>query len=640
MNYFPHKQNPSMYKEIAVKAVKNLLKACKTNTKYVYYNILKSLKTIETISSLDELKNVKYIGPNMYEKLKAEITKIKGKNSQFANLSLNYSKPQIASSLNGNQSALLMEECKEIMNDMNKLSSNLSEMEEKYLLENQKQAENKSTEIHSFEVPSIQIDLPDKINEDKVDQEQPQNETVDFFIDDTSLDIDEYIQNNFIENTELSDHKIGDDETNKLSCINNDTIIEPTASNSDFSLLSENLSDLNLSNGGKKTKIDEEKDKYSKSNIICISSDSSNCPANTSIQKHTHEFKNKKVENKRISTKLNYIPAYRSAAYAILKVLSFCRDGLHKNILVQKASQFTDAEFDRTKKFSAFNSFKTLIKKELIYLEEAKYYLSKEGIDLCNKMAFTGDDSAILDTKLYLIIDSRERSRGRDFIFFQQQLINIEHQTRQLEVGDFIWVKNERVLDLIIERKQANDFIQSVNDGRLKEQKRRMESFKNCRIFYVLENSRNIEGCTLNREICKLKMENIVVIEVENAAATVKFIKQLDSCIRSKINHVTVKNSPLFTVSDLCGYGTFIEEAGKGKNLTAFDIFYASIVSIKQITHEKARAICKKYKNISNFITAINKNVNQVLNEISEMEFTEGRKIGRNQAKMIIELFS
>lgn len=220
----------------------------------------------------------------------------------------------------------------------------------------------------------------------------------------------------------------------------------------------------------------------------------------------------------------SYIPAYRSSAYAILKVLSEF-DGAHKQLIAFKAAPFTDAEFNATLRFSAFSAFKTLINRNLIYKESKnKYYLTDEGRVLCNKMfgnivgggkseskeqnkdeqvgASTGNQpeqvgasmshlpsppkwatapisvsqTSPSESPVTIIIDSREKRCHKDRSYFQTFFSsrNIPYSTRFLGLGDFIWISNEVVLNYIIERKAGSDFVSSISDGRYSEQKRRL----------------------------------------------------------------------------------------------------------------------------------------------------------------------
>ncbi|ELA41963.1 uncharacterized protein VICG_00980 [Vittaforma corneae ATCC 50505] len=187
--------------------------------------------------------------------------------------------------------------------------------------------------------------------------------------------------------------------------------------------------------------------------------------------------------------KRKYVPGYRTAAYAILKAL-YHYNGSHKHLIVLRATPYTDAEFDKSQRFSAFSSFKTLQKKGLIQIDsDSRCYLTQAGSELCSAM-FTNDSiSTVEDQNIQIVIDSREKKNNRDRAFFQGHFSSkgIPNQTRYLNVGDFIWLKNERVVDVIVERKQTSDFVSSISDGRFREQKNRLKNM-GFTVFYLVEN--------------------------------------------------------------------------------------------------------------------------------------------------------
>ncbi|KAG8525763.1 uncharacterized protein KY384_000523 [Bacidia gigantensis] len=89
-----------------------------------------------------------------------------------------------------------------------------------------------------------------------------------------------------------------------------------------------------------------------------------------------------------------YVPKHRSGAYALLMVLSqeeSCQ-GLIKSQLIDQAQPLSDASFideGQTKYFTAWNSMKTLMEKDLVYKRGRpveKYMLTEEGWEIAHKM--------------------------------------------------------------------------------------------------------------------------------------------------------------------------------------------------------------------------------------------------------------
>lgn len=91
-----------------------------------------------------------------------------------------------------------------------------------------------------------------------------------------------------------------------------------------------------------------------------------------------------------------YVPAYRSGPYALLLALSIQdqsgRNGLTKTDLINAAEPYSNASFiapdDPSKFYTAWNSMKTLIQKELVYKvgRPDRYALSDEGLEVANRL--------------------------------------------------------------------------------------------------------------------------------------------------------------------------------------------------------------------------------------------------------------
>ena len=72
----------------------------------------------------------------------------------------------------------------------------------------------------------------------------------------------------------------------------------------------------------------------------------------------------------------------------------------------------------------------------------------------------------------------------------------INCKTASLNLGDFLWVYDGKVLDYIIERKKADDLAASILDGRYKDQKYRLKNCGISNIYYVYEGHPS-ENCCL-----------------------------------------------------------------------------------------------------------------------------------------------
>lgn len=95
-----------------------------------------------------------------------------------------------------------------------------------------------------------------------------------------------------------------------------------------------------------------------------------------------------------------YVPALRSGAYALLIALATLDEnssqGLTKAELIELAQPYCDSSFtapsDPTKFYTAWNSMKTLIQKDLVYEHGRpvrRYALTEEGWEVAKKIKNT-----------------------------------------------------------------------------------------------------------------------------------------------------------------------------------------------------------------------------------------------------------
>ncbi|KAF7719741.1 Uncharacterized protein PECH_005698 [Penicillium ucsense] len=103
-----------------------------------------------------------------------------------------------------------------------------------------------------------------------------------------------------------------------------------------------------------------------------------------------------------------------------------------------------------------------------------------------------------------LVLDNREvrSSKDRDYIANELMKKGVTPQVRALELGDAMWVAkcrdpsylarfgeegDEVMLDWILERKRLDDLVQSIKDGRFKEQKFRLKRSGIKNVIYLVE---------------------------------------------------------------------------------------------------------------------------------------------------------
>ncbi|TBT97669.1 Ercc4-like endonuclease, partial [Hamiltosporidium magnivora] len=253
----------------------------------------------------------------------------------------------------------------------------------------------------------------------------------------------------------------------------------------------------------------------------------------------------------------------------------------------------------------------------------------------------------------------------KDRNYFQRRFenLNIKVQTRNLEVGDFLWIKkssfDEKILRYIIERKKGADFCSSLFDGRFKEQKHRliMSGIKN--IIYLVEGLKRQQMLNIGIEFALsnlsfTKYEGLIVIETENIDETVIFLESIDKelrveCINKQDKSLNAIEGEAdlnlrrekydFTLekrSSLINYDDFADRSIKTKNVKIENILYSSLLSVNGINHEKAKFFSEKYLSFSKFMYFIAQD--SFINEAKDF-VVNGKKLGMKLAQNIKSLF-
>ncbi|KRH92050.1 Endonuclease MUS81, partial [Pseudoloma neurophilia] len=229
----------------------------------------------------------------------------------------------------------------------------------------------------------------------------------------------------------------------------------------------------------------------------------------------------------------DYIPGYNTTAYNILKSLDQS-DGQSLSYINLSLKLFND-NLDSNMYVSS--AIKTLIRRNLIEKEDKKYYMTNKGRALSRILFFnqdsrnrnelstnkqsvfkfehnlvkngnlisgntfshgnlqTGTGQSRTD-EILLLVDSREMKSKNDRTFFERNLPNSKSIT--LSIGDFIWLKNQFLINIIIERKKSTDFISSLSDGRFNEQKKRLKALGIKNIIYLIEGMKQKENFVEN----------------------------------------------------------------------------------------------------------------------------------------------
>lgn len=234
--------------------------------------------------------------------------------------------------------------------------------------------------------------------------------------------------------------------------------------------------------------------------------------------------------------------------------------------------------------------------------------------------------------EIHLVMDNREVKSQREREFFADRLgeHGIPCEQRPLVLGDFAWVarKNERmglkdseeiVLDYIVERKRIDDFSSSITDGRFVEQKFRLNQSGISNVFYLIEKAdahmTGIPSTSLYAAMIQTEViEGFFIKHTSSHEDTVRFLAGLTKDIKD-----IYKEKAIHAVTSFSGgsketfwdqlrekemelrvglhftYTAFSSLVSKSGNLTQRDLFSMQLLTIRQMSADKAAMIAAKF---------------------------------------------
>lgn len=577
------------------------------NSRFIFGKILKSVNESQKLENWEDFKELKFVGEKTLEKVKEQMLI----QTDLNEIPYHPIEPQII--LPKDDDSYL----EHLKNVCEKYEKNYEILNSKYNKESENIYNNETKNIYNKENNNLypkeneNIYIKENMNSNIIDTKNiniKENKNI-YTKDSIILETKEITSFNIEDNINIDSKDLNYIDTSSDIILIDQPNKNVENMNLELEKIFDSFSDLNLDDS---RKIDNIRNHISFMDTTITETLKSNTSAITGSQR-----------------KRRYIPGYRTAAYAILKAL-YKNNGSHKHLVVLRAAPYTDAEFDKTQRFSAFSAFKILQKKGLIKIDsDQRCNLTPEGTDLCSTMFLNDSFSNIEDHNIQIVIDSREKKNNRDRTYFQTYFSSksILNQTRYLNVGDFIWIKNERVLDVIVERKQTSDFSSSISDGRFREQKNRLKNL-GFTVYYLIENIKIEEDRKgyVNRCLLEVMMEGFVLIETENIQETALVLEKIDE----KLKKAEIKNETPVS------YGSFINDGNKN-NIKVKDILLISLLSVKGLSKSFARLISEKYKTILNFRNEIkNKEVKKELRDIRY----EGKNISEKIVNRIIFMFS
>ena len=183
---------------------------------------------------------------------------------------------------------------------------------------------------------------------------------------------------------------------------------------------------------------------------------------------------------------------------------------------------------------------------------------------------------------------------------------------KNMDLGDIhIKFKNSDQTFLLIERKTMSDLIASINDGRYREQKKRLleSGIPRERILYLLEGHVNdIPGhmkTLFGMIINTIYRDKILVLRLDNIEETAFFIKRIMKKLHEEDPHLMPKENLQDIVSDSnesnLEYLSTIKQKKK-ENMTPNNCSVLQLAQIPAMSIPTSQIIINKFTSIANLI--------------------------------------
>lgn len=237
--------------------------------------------------------------------------------------------------------------------------------------------------------------------------------------------------------------------------------------------------------------------------------------------------------------------------------------------------------------------------------------------------------------KITLTVDTRENKLI--------PLLGNEVIVKNLDVGDFLYQINDKPT-LVIERKTYPDLASSIQGGRYREQKLRLNQSDAQLKAYLIEGPyprsankfNRITPSTMDSAILGTTIrDGFLLIRSESLKHTaellLKLLKKLPEYVKSLNTDNTTSNGPNEYLSVISSINIT-----KKENITVENCYVLQLCQIPGVSHNTALAITNRYYCMYDLMRDIKEDEELATNRISELRM-ETRKIGLVLAKTIVE---
>ncbi|EGG20538.1 hypothetical protein DFA_00399 [Cavenderia fasciculata] len=232
--------------------------------------------------------------------------------------------------------------------------------------------------------------------------------------------------------------------------------------------------------------------------------------------------------------------------------------------------------------------------------------------------------------EVVLLVDNREIKNHRkngDSLLQLLNTVGVKYEQRALPLGDFLWITRlhynldeeqtvyEMVMDTIIERKKIPDLLESIKDGRYKDQKYRLTRCGIDKTHYLIEGQLNYRtnggggGGSGSQDTTvtpkdpddEKVYQSISETFLEDEIIPVRTKSEEDTVHMLRTITTRMTDNPHIYFSDMC-YDEFADRATH-EPMTITSMFACMLLTIRGMTEKKATQIITEYPTLHRLIT-------------------------------------
>lgn len=222
--------------------------------------------------------------------------------------------------------------------------------------------------------------------------------------------------------------------------------------------------------------------------------------------------------------------------------------------------------------------------------------------------------------EVFLVLDSREQFRrdargGAALQKFADRIgvqFQVQVETRQLPVGDALWIarhkvlRHEYVLDFIVERKRVEDLWASIKDNRYKQQKLRLQRCGIKRLVYLIEGDPNLTDASESLKTATFTTEILEGFDVQRTRDTSETVQKYGQLTTAIIDRYSLEvGKPGRHPGGYCmRYVEFVNFCKDVEMERVTDVFGVQLMQVRNVTEDMALSILERYPTLHSLALA------------------------------------